>query len=225
MNQRNVTYFLRVSLIVLLAPFLLSTGCAKVSKFFPRSSSTPTDVDTFVLEERFAPSGTIVLSRQLPDLLEVASIEEKHSSTMAPLIGYVPPSSAFLPADNETWLEINRETLLVSLHKGKEVIQAVQGEGKIALKPGIYPLQQKQKSPVWYASDEYFTKRALPVPKEEEARYLRGALGPYALYLDTTFPIHSSAVWSDEVGGVRISRMELSAIYDQLPIGTSVVVK
>lgn len=224
MNRKIVLF---IALLFLTALSIVTfTGCAKVRAFLdPNFQAQPASEASLKLQSGFAPSGTIVLSREMPRELSEPN-DTVASKLMAPLVGFAPPSVGFLPANNEAWLEINKDSQLLTLYQGKEVVRAIHAEGKVNLKPGNYPLEQKQKSPVWYARDGYFTKRRLTVPSADDPlRYLRGALGSYALYLNTSFPIHSAAIWSEDVGGLRLAQAELETIYDVLPIGATIVVK
>ena len=212
------------------------------------------DLFTSRIDPRFIPSGSVMISHQAPsrsvaDLVEVSSADHLHlldgmqeptllaesvlakassekPAVMAPLIGYFPPLMSFVPAENEIWLEVDRTTAKLSLYKGREIVKQIQGEGVVSMNSGEYFLQHKQKAPLWYAPNEYFTKRQLAVPaSENRLRYRRGALGDLALYPTTTFPIHSAPLWSDEVGGLRISESDLASIYFMLPVGAPIVVK
>ncbi len=195
-------------------------------------------------KSRFLKSGTIILSHALPSegsgqiqspVVELASNSEAPAGRrqnqakpkiFAPLIGYFPPAHAYLPADNETWLEVDSRKKKLTLFKGKSAIKEIAGEGDVSIGEGDYYLQHKQKQPLWYAPDDYFTKRKLNVPGAgDRLRYRRGALGSYALYPTTTFPIHCGPVWSSDVGGLRVSAAELSSIYYMLPVGAPIVVK
>ncbi len=205
-------------------------------------------------DPRFIRSGSVMISHQAPsrsvaDLVEVSSADHLHlldgmqeptllaegvlakaaaekPAVMAPLIGYFPPLMSFVPAENEIWLEVDRATAKLSLYKGREIVKQIQGEGVVSMNTGEYFLQHKQKSPLWYAPNDYFTKRQLAVPSSENRlRYRRGALGELALFPTTTFPIHSAPLWSDEVVGLRISQADLSSFYFMLPVGAPVVVK
>ena len=179
--------------------------------------------------EQFASSGTVILSGVLsgrPVEAETAQVAESKPVSMAPLVGFLPPTLGFIPADNETWLEIDRLTKTVVLFKGKNKIKEMQGEGSVSIDAGEYFIQQKQKHPLWYATDDYFSRRRLSIPsKEDPLRYRRGAYGPFAIFPSTNFPIHSGPVWSSDVGGLRISKGDLSAIYYTLPVGAPVVIK
>lgn len=144
----------------------------------------------------------------------------------APVIGFTPVHATFQPADNEIWIELERESTMIRIFKGKEKIKEIKGEGKISLAPGEYPLQHKQKSPLWYAPDEYFEKRQLRVPpRGDHFRYRRGALGSFALYPTMDFIIHSGPFWSDEIGGLKLSETDLSSIFSIVNVGAAIVVK
>ncbi len=198
-------------------------------------------------DSSYLSSGTIILSRQMPkvntqsDTLlshaggsssDTASSWQKNSladiapKTFAPLIGYFPPVQGYVPADNETWLEVDRDSKKLTLFKGKNPLKVFAAEGNINIGPGDFYLQHKQKEPLWYAPDEYFENRKLATPRPgDRLRYRRGALGRYALYPTTTFPIHCGAVWSPDVGGLRVSSSDLASIYYMLPLGAPIVVR
>lgn len=179
-------------------------------------------------QARYLRSGTIIVSHQVPDRSSpyAKNTQPAASQQLAPLIGYFPTPAAYLPADNETWLEIDRATKKLVLYRGGSVLKEIQGEGVISMEPGDYYLDYKQKNAPWYAPDDYFTKRKLSVPpSDNRLRYRRGALGKYVLYPKRTFPIHCAPVWSEDVGGLRVSVAELSSIYYLLPLGAPIVVK
>jgi hypothetical protein len=178
---------------------------------------------------RFQKSGTVILSGNLSGSASVSNSSvaaENQPVKFAPLVGYLPPTLGFIPAENETWLEVDRLSKTVILYKGKTKMKEMHGEGSVSIDAGEYFIQQKQKHPLWYATDDYFSRRKLSVPsKEDRLRYRRGAYGPFAIFPSTNFPIHSGPVWSSDVGGLRISKGDLSSIYYELPVGAPVVVK
>ncbi len=208
----------RRSWLILFATLLLVlSGCS----FFRRTENSGGG--------RYAASGTVILSGVLsgdPVPASANSLADNQPVKMAPLVGYLPPTLGFIPADNETWLEVDRLSKMVILYKGNNKIKEIQGEGNVSIDAGEYFIQQKQKHPLWYATDDYFTRRRLTIPtKEDRLRYRRGAYGPFAIFPSTNFPIHSGPIWSSDVGGLRISKGDLSAIYYTLPVGAPVVVK
>lgn len=208
----------------------LLPGCAQLS----HSAKVALDLGgrQFAASEKFAQSGTLVLSGTVPiesvvTPVDIESNAQKSGPVLyAPLIGYFPPSSQFLPAENETWLEIDRQTKSIRVLKGDDVVKQCSLDGSVSLNPGVYPLQHKEQQPLWYATDRYFIQRELLVPdKTDSARYLRGALGQYALFISPNVSLHSAPIWSEEVGGVRMNREDMSAVYELLPIGASILVK
>lgn len=198
--------------------------------------------------ERFSESGTFIMSlrapdRQLsssngvvsgapaplaaPEVPPAAALDRDGvPQRLAPLIGYFPPAISYMPAENETWLELSRQQSTLTLYKGNSVVKEMKVEGSVALEPGDYFLQHKQKDPLWYAPNEYFAKRQLTVPPENDRRrYRKGALGKFALFPTTTFPIHCAPVWTNDVGGVRVSEEDLHSIFVMIPVGAPVVIK
>ena len=182
-------------------------------------------------ERKFLESGTVILSMRIPEKQAAANpqVEERElgkPSPLAPLIGYFPPAVSYVPAENETWLEISKAQQKLTLYKGNTVVKTMNIEGSVSLNAGDYFLQHKQKNPLWYAPNEYFAKRQLRVPSEDDRlRYRRGALGRFALFPTNTFPIHSAPVWTAEVGGLRVSETDLHSIFLLVPVGSPVVVK
>ncbi len=99
-------------------------------------------------------------------------------------------------------------------------------EGAQLLPAGSFSITLKENGPLWYAPNEYFTKRALPVPEQgSRARFLRAALGQQALYLNDQTPIHSGPVWLREIGGLRLKRSEMDQLYSLVTVGTRVEVR
>lgn len=206
----------------------LNSGTIILSHSLP--SAGPSAGETVSVAKLHAPEADKIqlASSDLASSDEVVELpaERPERKLFAPLIGYFPPAHAYLPADNETWLEVDSTKKKLTLFKGKSAIKEILGEGDVSIGEGDYYLQHKQKQPLWYAPDDYFTKRKLNVPGAgDRLRYRRGALGSYALYPTTTFPIHCGPVWSQDVGGLRVSAAELSSIYYMLPVGAPIVVK
>lgn len=220
----NISFFY---LLLINTTILALCGCS--SSLFPVSAGEvdqKIDIAAITVNPAFLPSGTIILSREIPAREEIALSSADEAQLLSPILGYIPPIMSFLPADNEFWLELDRQKKTISLYKGSSLLKTIPGEGRIDLAPGQYALQHKQKHPLWYAPDSYFQKRNLEVPPAgHKLRYRRGALGNYVLFPTTTFPIHSAAFWDDDVGGLRISQSDLSSFFSELPLGLSIVVK
>lgn len=109
---------------------------------------------------------------------------------------------------------------------GDTVAQAFSGEGIENLSPGNYNLLHKQRNALWYAPAGYFQKRNQQVPPDgDRSRFRRGALGAFALFLNKETPIHSGPVWSDEIGGIRLSENDISRLYYAVELGAPIEVQ
>ena len=221
----------KVSSILLLSSSLVACSVQLPSFSFSRNLKSG-GTDSFLTgaskpDNKYSASGTIIISQRVPEKDGSSMVLARTESTrMAPLIGYFPPAGSYNPADNESWLEIERKSKTITLYKGANAVKQLSAEGEIKIGPGEFYLQHKQSEPLWYAPDLYFQKRKLATPKPgDRLRYRRGALGKLALYPTTTFPIHCGPVWNDDVGGLRLSTQELTAIYEALPVGAAIVVK
>jgi hypothetical protein len=203
--------------------FLLGLGAVS---FFLTSCSSSQPFNLSHPDSRYLSSGTIVLSRQITSDIVVGAGELQPATTYTPILGYIPPMSGILPATNEAWLEINKSSKTVTLYRGSEQLKSISAQGNVPLAPGKYALQYKQRFPTWYAPDSYFQKRELKVPGEQDqSRYLKGALGEYALYPTTSMVIHSSPIWSEEIGGLRAKKEDIAELFSHLSLGSSIVVK
>lgn len=149
---------------------------------------------------------------------------------LAPQVNSAPTSVlGFIPVDADRqgkWLSIDGTKGTITLMEGQEVVASAQAEGKMKLEAGVYHILHKQRSPLWYAGDNYFLKRGLNVPGSgDRERYRRGALGDFALFIDKETSLHSSPVWTDEVGGLRIPDEEIRKIYYSVDIGSLIEIK
>jgi hypothetical protein len=164
-------------------------------------------------------NGEILLARAVPGVVDLGPKSQLRA------MGFLP--SGIYPTISGPWLEISRDEKLVRLMNGADVVREIVAEGVSRLQPGNFSIVLKQRAPLWYAPDSYFSNRALPLPKSgDQDRYRRGALGEFALFIAENIPLHSGPVDTDEVGGVRIlSGEDMSRVYYTLAIGSSVVVK
>jgi hypothetical protein len=66
----------------------------------------------------------------------------------------------------------------------------------------------------------------MKVPADgSKERFMRGALGHQALFFDKQLAIHAGPVWNDEIGGIKLSREDMNAVYETISVGTAVEVK
>lgn len=99
-------------------------------------------------------------------------------------------------------------------------------EGAQHLASGSFSVTLKEDNPLWYAPDEYFTRRALRVPEQgSRSRFLRAALGHSSLYLNDQTPIHSGPVWLEEIGGLRLTKQEFDQLAAVVTVGTRVEIR
>ena len=188
-----------LSLTVLISSSLGLTGCA---------ISPAPDAD---LSSTQLAGGYISLNRVAPPIASPST-----------LLGFMPDASS---EKDTPWLKLRLQDNTLLLMKGDAVVEQSKIEGSFALEPGIYSLQHKQRSPLWYAGDEYFTLRGLSVPTVgDKERYRRGALGDFALFVDSDASIHSAPIWTQEVGGLRIDDEKMKKIYYALDVGAKIQV-
>lgn len=182
---------------------LTSTGCTSTH----RSSMQE-------INSAFMRDGIISIFRQAPPV--------RNSIDAGTMLGFVP-----LPAlRHGAWAAIDRRAGTIELRDGEQVLGKISVEGLDRLSPGVHHIVHKQKSPLWYASDEYYAKRSLPIPPQgDRSRLLKGALGSMAIYLDKNTPIHTGPVWTSEVGGVRLEESDLSRLYYSLPVGATIDIR
>ncbi|MCB0332981.1 MAG: hypothetical protein KDD55_05740 [Bdellovibrionales bacterium] len=174
-----------------------------------QSANTPVDVDG---QFAWQTSGSITIARPLPAVTTVMP---------AKMLGFLPSQSP-----KGSWLSIDRTTNTVALMDGSDEVTSTHAEGLDLLEPGRFELAHKQRNPLWYAPESYFTNRQLPTPAEGDSRrYLRGALGDFALFLDADTPLHSAPFMSEEISGIRIDEQTLAKMYYSLGVGDIVLVK
>ena len=160
------------------------------------------------LDERTAGSGSIVLANRTTEPLS--------------MFGFLPTSLS----QAGSWVQIDTQAKKLVLMDGDKVVFETAADGADHLAPGKYQVLHKQRSALWYAPDAYFTSRSLPVPPEgDRARFRRGALGDFAIFLGKDLPVHSGPVWSSEIGGVRLDEADISRLYYSIDVGGSVEVK
>lgn len=193
---------------------------------FALSSCSILSTETAKTDQSFLDSGTIVLSQKVPSKTQQLAKEENEQTAMAPVVGYFPDGNKFFPAINENWISIDKKTGTISLFEGEKEVEKIAGVGELNIEAGNYNLLHKETNPLWYAPDTYFTKRGIEIPSSiDSGRYRRGAYGDLALFLPNSEAIHTSPVWTDEVGGLRLDEEKMRKVYDSLSIGAQIVVR
>lgn len=182
------------------------------------TGTSDSDISTSTRNSEWLQEGTLVIARPLPE----------ESSASSSLFGFMPQSSTLDSDAGESGLRlvIDSETAQATVLNGALKLSTFPLANVEGLNPGSYEVMHKQRHPVWYATDAYFENRGLPKPdKNSKDRYLKGALGDFVIYLDDQTALHNSAVFANEVGGIRLSDNDIAQIYYQLEVGARVVVE
>jgi lipoprotein-anchoring transpeptidase ErfK/SrfK len=111
--------------------------------------------------------------------------------------------------------------------------EVLEGAGRywdFSTPPGRYRVQRKELDPVWVLPDWYFVERDEPIPPlDSPRRRLESALGAAALYLTEEIAIHGTdqpELLGDAVshGCIRMSNEDVLRLYEELEVGTPVIV-
>jgi hypothetical protein len=181
---------------------LLGSGCTQLGG---RSSSNSSG---------WLESGSLALSRPVPAEL---------STARARLGG---KEAAALTTSDVAHLVVSRSSQTITALQPGSAPQVFRAEGAQHLPQGSFSVTIKEDKPLWYAPNEYFLKRSLPIPEQgSRSRFMRAALGQRALYLNDQTPIHSGPVWLREIGGLRIKSSDMAELYAAVSIGTRVEVR
>ncbi|HJR53302.1 MAG TPA: L,D-transpeptidase [Gemmatimonadota bacterium] len=108
-------------------------------------------------------------------------------------------------------------------------LRRVEGEAwDFSTPTGVFEIGRKKQDPVWYAPDWYYVERDLPIPPAySPARYRRGILGDYALYLSDEIAIHgtedeSSVGRASSHGCLRMRNADIAIVFPLVQVGTRV---
>ena len=162
------------------------------------------------VETTYNQSGMIAIAESLPT----------YKSELSPQI------VSFLAADNKiegNWLLIDTKHRTLSIKNGDETLDTVAIKGNMGVRPGMYSVFYKEESPLWYASDNYYYSRNLTPPqKYSQERYVKGALGNFAIFLNENIAIHDSKINTFDVQGLRIDSNDIKKVYSSLKSGALV---
>ena len=219
-----------LTLITLSSLLFLTTGCSSVSvtQTSPLELSQKFNQQLMsgkIAKQDIAPapilsSGSLVIAKRMP--LET-SISE------LPLYGFIPfqLSTDGVASSKPMWIEIDLDDSEVILKKGKKEIFStnIKEQASLPVK-GIYSVKYRAESPLWHATESYFTNRGLNIPAEGDAsRLLKGALGSHAIFLESGLVLHSGEYELEEDYQLRLAPRALADIYQQIDTGTRIVIK
>ncbi len=94
---------------------------------------------------------------------------------------------------------------------------------------GVFKVRNKISNPIWKKPDWAFAEEGKTLPTNPEDRFESGTLGKYALYLEDGYMIHGTLYTrllgrSVTHGCIRLGPEDLQAVWDAVPIGTSVYI-
>ncbi len=227
MYSRSSRYFIsRASLAALSVPAVLAsavlcgvTGCSSAvdSEAKLSRSSTQPDAVQHMVRNVALRDGSVAVGGPIPAIQPLSELLKS-----AQALGFSPVDVMH----EGHWLSIDTQNNTLRLMEGAKEVMRGEVQSDSSLRPGTFSLKHKQRSAPWYAPDEYFNSRGLSVPGEgEKGRFLRGALGEFALFLDKQTPLHSGPIASAELGGVKVDETVLSRVYYSLEIGAPIEVR
>jgi hypothetical protein len=162
--------------------------------------------------------GALSISRGVPNPPALS----EHQAAGSTMLGFAPHTIR----GTDSRLTVVRSDRTLVILDGASTVQRISGEGIEQLKPGKFTVAHKQRAPLWYAPDAYFTRRGLPVPAaNHQERYRRGALGDFAIFLDSGTPIHAGSIWSEDVGGIKVTEEDMARIYYAVAVGATLEVQ
>jgi lipoprotein-anchoring transpeptidase ErfK/SrfK len=94
---------------------------------------------------------------------------------------------------------------------------------------GVFKVRNKISNPIWKKPDWAFAEEGKTIPTNPEERFESGTLGKYALYLEDGYMIHGTLYTrllgrSVTHGCIRLGPEDLQAVWDAVPIGSSVFI-
>jgi L,D-transpeptidase YbiS len=94
---------------------------------------------------------------------------------------------------------------------------------------GVFRVRNKISNPIWKKPDWAFVEEGKILPTNPEDRFESGTLGKYALYLEDGYMIHGTLYTrllgrSVTHGCIRLGPADLQAVWDAVPIGSSVYI-
>jgi len=94
---------------------------------------------------------------------------------------------------------------------------------------GVFKVRNRVENPAWRKPDWAFIEEGKPVPKDPGDRIETGTLGEYALYLEDGYMIHGTLYTrllgrSVTHGCIRLGPEDLQAVWDAVPVGSSVYI-
>lgn len=216
----SILFFGFLSLAVL-------SGCSSSSSA-PSSFYNPGSSNVSSLGPAWLNSGALSFGGPVPEAPKSQEAVAANSPTLKDAKGNVNDYSyGFAPSSSAAKSLVldltNKVAKLIQAGKELASAQLLDWSG---LQIGSYTIAHKQRNPLWYAPQHYFSARGLSIPAEgDKQRFLRGAFGDFALFVSPTEAIHTGPFSLDDVTGARIDEQDFAKIFYQVDVGDSIQVK
>ncbi len=220
----------RAALLPGLVVLLLLSGCLSgntASNFSlrdktPYSSTLENKSSSSSQDNQYLEEGVISFSKPVP----VPTVEASPVFSFMPIAPMIPDFGVKRSNSSEMWVFIDSLNNSIEINRGDENILTVEAKATSGLNQGKFSVALKEENALWYANDTYFAKRSQRIPAEGSSdRYLKGALGEYAVVLSGGMVIHSSPLFDDSVTGFQVGDGEIRSIYSLLEPGTKVIIR
>ena len=150
-------------------------------------------------------NGMIAISESLPTI----------KSDLSPQI------VTFLAADNKidgNWLLVDTRRRTLSIKNGDTTLDTVDIQGNMGVRNGMYRVFYKEEYNIWYD----YSRNMTPPEQFSKERYVKGALGNFAIFLSENIAIHDSKISTFDVQGLRIDSNDIKKVYSSLKSGALV---
>jgi hypothetical protein len=162
-----------------------------------------------------------------------SELEERLLSLQTRLLDLQPKGNYVIidTVSNRLYLKKGNETLLeavCSTGSGRRLITDV-GDWTFKTPKGKFRIRNKVSNPVWRKPDWAFAEKGLPIPENDGERFVRGALGDWALGLGDGYFIHGTPYTrllgqSVSHGCIRLHNRDLSFLAEHVKIGDLVYI-
>ena len=154
------------------------------------------------LNNNWLDSGSLSITRSVPQIIENTEIQN---------IGLGFSASSNKVADQI----INKaKTVTINIKNGQIEFENSKKTSKNLSANNVerktYKVVLKEENSVWHASDKYFQDRGLEVPAVgHKDRFLKSALGSYAIFLEGNKALHNAEISSKDVDGIYLESKDL----------------
>jgi hypothetical protein len=206
--------------------FALSSLC--IATFLVNSGCSLSGQSSGGQQSSWLSQGSLSVSRPIP---KSTSLSGYSRSTVEPMLGFMPNKHSL----DSVRLRIDTASSSLSFISDGRTGETMKVMHLDKLQPGRYRVMLKQRDPVWYATDTYFSRRRLPIPSAGSTeRFRRGAMGRSAIFLDDQTPIFASPAQDsavneqlalDGLNGVILTQSTLEDVFQRLNVGDTIEIR